>query len=173
MGNNTIWKCKCLTPHPLHAFSSFISFSFFFFLVQKQLFTPWAFWTPLSPPNCLYCWCWTSTVICMDRSAPIVSRIQGVLAVGLGVGQGSPHKRMQEQSGEGMLVEGTSEGERCFFRCLPGLRFHLPFCKTEHKCKTFSQMFLTGNNRILNGSALNTGLYYLLTCRKSEGQWYK
>ena len=47
----------------------------------------------------------------------------------------------------------------------PGLRFHLPFCKTEHKCKTFSQMFLTGCNRILNGSALNTGLYYLPPAR--------
>lgn len=42
----------------------------------------------------------------MDRHTPMVSRIQGVLAVG----QGSSYKRMQEQSGEGMLVEGTSEG---------------------------------------------------------------
>lgn len=51
----------------------------------------------------------------MDRRTLMVSRIQGVLAVG----QGSSYKRMQEQSGEGMLVEGTPEGEGCFFRCFP------------------------------------------------------
>lgn len=85
-----------------------------------------------------------------------------------------------------LLIRGCRRrvGKACWWRehprgrdassgAFPGLRFHLLFCRTEHKCKTFSQLFLTGGNRILNGSALNTGPYCPLTRKKSEGQWYK